>query len=129
MPTNISLSVNPQNLTPTKINDISLYKMYFGVLIFLAFCVVLLFVFLEGSCLIYVICVSLRIVVPNSYCVVFLLCFSLFCVPYVASFSGLSIIFDCPFCYSLTFIRPASCVPNVASASRLSMFDCLFCFL
>ena len=44
----------------------------------------------------YVICVCLRVVVPYTYCVLFLHCFSLSCVPYVASFSGLSI-FDCPF--------------------------------
>ena len=50
----------------------------------------------DASCLIYVICVHLRIVVSNAYCVVFLFCFSSSCVPYVASFSGLSI-FDCPF--------------------------------
>jgi len=36
------------------------------------------------------------IVVSNTYCVVFLFCFSSSCVPYVASFSGLSI-FDWPF--------------------------------
>ena len=42
---------------------------------------------------IYVICVCLRIVVSNTYCVVF---FFSSCVPYIASFSGLSI-FDCPF--------------------------------
>ena len=46
-------------------------------------------------CLIYVICVFLRIVMSNTYCAVFLLCFSSSCVPYVASFSGLSI-FDYP---------------------------------
>jgi len=39
----------------------------------------------------------LCIVVSNTYCVVFLFCFSTSCVPYVASFPGLSI-FDCPFC-------------------------------
>jgi len=38
----------------------------------------------------------LRVVVSNTYRVMFLLCFSSSCVPYVASFSGLSI-FDCPF--------------------------------
>ena len=32
--------------------------------------------------------------VSNTYCVVFLFCFSSSCVPYVTSFSGLSI-FDC----------------------------------
>ena len=37
--------------------------------------------------------------VSNTYCVVFLLCFSSFCVPYVASFSGLSI-FDSPSVFS-----------------------------
>ena len=56
------------------------------------------------SCLIYVICVCLRIVVSNTYCVVFLLCLFSSCVPYVASFSGLSI-FDWPFRYSLAFIK------------------------
>jgi hypothetical protein len=45
----------------------------------------------EGSCLIYVICVWLRIVVSNTYCVVFLLCFSSSCVPNIASFSRLSL--------------------------------------
>jgi hypothetical protein len=36
----------------------------------------------------------LCIVAPNTYCVLFLFCFSSSFVPYVASFSGLSI-FDC----------------------------------
>jgi len=47
------------------------------------------------SCFIYVICVCLRIVMSNTYCVMFLFCVSLSCVPYVASFSGFSIV-DCP---------------------------------
>jgi len=38
----------------------------------------------------------LGIVVPNRYCVVFFVSFYSSCVPYVASFSGLSI-FDCLF--------------------------------
>jgi hypothetical protein len=42
-------------------------------------------------------------VVSNTYCVVFLFCLSSSCVPYVVSFSGLSI-FDCHIRYSLTFI-------------------------
>ena len=42
------------------------------------------------------------------------------CVPYVASFSGLS--FLLPLRYSLTFICPVSCAPNVASFSGLSFF-------
>ena len=51
----------------------------------------------EGSCLIYVICVCLRVMVSNTYCVVlFLFCFSSSSVPYVPSFSEISI-FDCPF--------------------------------
>jgi hypothetical protein len=50
----------------------------------------------EGSCLIHIICVCLCIVVSNTYCVMFLICFSSSCVPYVASFSRLSIL-DCPF--------------------------------
>jgi hypothetical protein len=45
-----------------------------------------------GSCLIYVICFCVRIVVSNTYCVVFLFCFSSSCVPYVGSFSRLSIL-------------------------------------
>ena len=57
--------------------------------------------FLGGSRLIYVMCVWLRIVVSYIYCVVLLVCVSSSCVPYVASFSGLST-FDCQ--YSLTFI-------------------------
>jgi hypothetical protein len=52
----------------------------------------------KDSCLIYAFCVSLRIAVSNAYCV--LLCFVCLhlvsCVPYVAIFSGLSIL-DCPF--------------------------------
>jgi hypothetical protein len=52
----------------------------------------------DGSCLIYVMCVWLRIVVSNTYCVVFLLCFSSSCVPNVASLSRLSL-FDFPFVY------------------------------
>ena len=59
--------------------------------------------FVWDTCLIYVICVCLRIVVSNTYCVVFLFCFSSSCVPYVASFSGLSI-FSLPLRYSPTFI-------------------------
>ena len=50
----------------------------------------------KDSCLMYAICVCLHIVVSNTYCGVFLCCFSWFCVPYIASFSALSI-FDCPF--------------------------------
>jgi len=50
-------------------------------------------------CLIYVICVCWRMVVSNTYCVVFLFCFSSSCVPYVASFSGLSIV-DYPSVFS-----------------------------
>jgi len=38
--------------------------------------------------------VCLCIVMSNTYHVVFLFCFSLSCVPYVASFSGLSIFVD-----------------------------------
>ena len=43
------------------------------------------------------------------------------CVPYVASFSGLS--FFSPLRYSLTFICPVSCVHYDASFSRLSFFS------
>jgi hypothetical protein len=45
---------------------------------------------------IYVICEFLRIVMSNTHRVVFLLCFSSYCVPYVATFSGLST-FNYPF--------------------------------
>ena len=75
----------------------------------------------EGSRLIYVICVCLRIVVSNTYCVVFLIYLSSSCVPYVSSFSGLSI-FWLPLRHSLTFTCPVSCVPYVASFSGLSIF-------
>jgi hypothetical protein len=46
----------------------------------------------EGLSLIYVICVCLRIVVSNTYCAEFLFCLFLYCVPYAASFSGLSFV-------------------------------------
>ena len=44
---------------------------------------------------VYVDCVRLRVVVSSTFCVVCLLCLSSAFVPYVASFSGLSIC-DCP---------------------------------
>ena len=84
--------------------------------------------------------VCLRIVVSNIHCVVFLLCFSSSCVPYVASFSRLSI-FDCPFVLPVSLdysflIAPSCCqflwiihfwLPlRVASFSGLSIFDCPF---
>ena len=51
----------------------------------------------EGACLVCVVCVCLRVVVFSAYCGVVLFCFSSsFCVPSVACFSGLSL-FDCPF--------------------------------
>jgi hypothetical protein len=59
----------------------------------------------ESSCHICVVCDYLSIVVSNAYCVVFLLCFSSSCVPYVASFFGLSILWLPPLGYSLTFIK------------------------
>ena len=40
--------------------------------------------------------VCFHIVVSNTYCVVYWFCFSSSCVPYVASFSELSVC-DCPF--------------------------------
>jgi hypothetical protein len=40
------------------------------------------------------------------------------CVPNGACVSGLYILY-CPFRFSLTFIRPVSCVPNVACVSRV----------
>ena len=51
---------------------------------------------INSSYLAYVICACLRIVVSKAYCVVFLTCFSSSWVPYVASFSALSI-FEFPF--------------------------------
>ena len=51
---------------------------------------------INSSYLAYVICACLRIVVSKAYCVVFLTCFSSSWVPYVASFSVLSIC-ECPF--------------------------------
>ena len=57
----------------------------------------------NGSYIIYVICVCLLIVVFNTYCGVFLLCLSSFCVPYVPSFYGQSMLIALR--YSLTFIE------------------------
>ena len=42
-------------------------------------------------CVLFTFCVCLRVVVSNSYCAVFLFRFSSSYLPYVASFSGLSI--------------------------------------
>ena len=88
----------------------------------------------EGSCFINVICVCLLKVVSNTYCVVFLLGFSLSCVPYVASFSGLSILLAPSYCQFLwivhfvcPFVLPVSldcpfCLPlRVTSFSGLSI--------
>ena len=53
--------------------------------------------FVGGLMLLFcVVCVCLSIVMSGTYCVVYLFCFSSSCIPYVASFSELSI-FDCPF--------------------------------
>ena len=66
--------------------------------------------------------------VSNTYYVVFLLCFSSSCVPYVASFSGLSV-FDYPFvlctlcCQFLWIVRFWLPLRLVASFSGLSVFD------
>ena len=46
----------------------------------------------------------LRILVPNTYCVVFLFCISSYCVLYVASFSGLSIL-ECPSVFSSVYLH------------------------
>ena len=59
-------------------------------------------------------------IAPSVFSNVSLSCV-LTCVPYVASFSGLSILL-LPLRYSLTFICPVSCVPYVASFSGLSIF-------
>ena len=55
------------------------------------------------SCIRYL-CLRIVHMVSNPYCVVFLLCFSWSCVPYVTSFSGLSIFF-LPLRFSLLFIE------------------------
>ena len=44
----------------------------------------------EGACLVCVVFICFRVVVSGTCCVVFLFCFSSSCLPYVASFSGLS---------------------------------------
>ena len=59
----------------------------------------------EESCLFYVICVCLRIVMSNTYSVVFLFCLFSSCVPYVASFSGLSILIA-PSVFSNVYLLP-----------------------
>ena len=59
-----------------------------------------------AACLVCVICVYLRVVVSNTCNVVFLFCLSSSGVPYVASFSELSLL-DCPFGIFLTFIYNA----------------------
>jgi len=61
-------------------NDVRLIRIY-------------LQLFTGGLMSFYLICVCLHIVVSNTYCVVFLFCFSWSCVPYVASFSRLSIFY------------------------------------
>ena len=75
----------------------------------------------EGSHLINVICVCLCVVVSNTYCVVFLFCFSSYCVPCVASFSGLSSY--CVPCVASFSGLSSSCVPYVTSFSGLSIYD------
>ena len=57
-------------------------------------------------------------VVSNTYCVLFLFYFSSTCVPYVVSFSGLSILIA-PL-YSLTFIS------NVLYASYENILDTMY---
>ena len=76
-----------------------------------------LFVVGRMSCLRNV-CVCLRIVMSNTYCVVFLFRLSSSCAPNVVSDCP----FLLPLRYSLTFICPVSCVPYVASFSGLSFF-------
>ena len=48
---------------------------------------------LESTCLNYVICVCLPTLLSNTYCVVFLVLIWLFCLPYAASISALSIFY------------------------------------
>jgi hypothetical protein len=47
------------------------------------------------------------------------------CVPYVASFSSLSILLA-PSIFSSVYFHPVSCVPYVASFSGFSIFACPF---
>jgi hypothetical protein len=53
----------------------------------------------RAACIVYVMYGWFRIMVSDTYCVVVLCCFSSSCVPYVASFSRLYI-FYCPFVFS-----------------------------
>jgi hypothetical protein len=118
------------------------------------YCVVFLFC-LSSSCVLCTLCCQFLWIVyiwlPLWYSLTFICPVS--CVPYVVSFSGLSI-FDCPLVfpnvylscvlytlccqvlgivyfwlplwYSLTFICLVSCAPYVASFSGLSIFYCPF---
>ena len=75
-----------------------LFLFRIGLVMSNTYCVVFLFriglVMSNTYCVVFLFRIGL--VMSNTYCVVFLLSFSSSCVPYVASFTGLSI-FDCPF--------------------------------
>ena len=59
-------------------------------------------------------------------CLFFMFVFVLSCVPYVASFSGLSV-FDCPLRYSLTFIyRNSKSTKPYMTTCKLIIFSMLF---
>ena len=71
---------------------------------------------------------TLFVFVCNTYCVVFLLlfCFSSSCLPYVASFTGLSIL-DCPSIFSNVYLLEISADPgtklNQIGTSREHMIN------
>jgi hypothetical protein len=98
------------------------------------------FQFVEGglSCLICVICSWLQIVASNTFCVVILLCLSLSCVPYVASFSGFSILIA-PSVFSNVYIIFVNtcwehlglplCFRRVRVENRFSCLCCVVCLV
>ena len=73
-------------------------------------CSVLLYLqlFVGGFMSLYVMCVCLRIVVANTYCLLFLFWLFSSCVPYVASFSGLSILLA-PLVFSNIYFQALLC--------------------
>ena len=98
-------------------------------LIFLVSCVVVFAWFVFVLCLVHpMLPVSLDcpfLIIPSVFSNVYL-----FCVLYTQCCQCLWIVHSwLPLRFSLTFICPVSCVPNVASVSGLSILDCPFGFL
>ena len=79
----------------------TLFGFCLGIVVSNTYCVVYLFLFVIVVLLVSLDCLSC--IAPSVFSNVYLFCLSSSCVPYVASFSGLSI-FYCLFGYSLTFI-------------------------